>query len=91
MAETDELQFFFRALECIFATGKLKRDRHIFKRRHGRNEVEGLKDNTDVITAKTGKPILVELCQLFACDHDAALARALKPCQHHKQRGFSRT
>ena len=91
MAETDMLQLFFRPRKSIGPSGKFKRDGDILQRRHGGHEMEGLKDDADMLPTKAGKTILVEAGEILARHMHAARAWLLQPRQHHEKRGLART
>ncbi len=90
VTEPHEFQFFLGAVKGVSTTGKLKRDRHILKRRHGGNEMKGLKDNADMCTAELCKTIFIELGEVFARHIDRAGAWPLKSGKHHEQCRFAR-
>jgi len=57
MPETDPLQDLRRILAGLarMHTGKHACDRHILKRAHGRDQIEGLKNEADLMTAEPGE------------------------------------
>ena len=75
-------------LEGIGATGELQRQRHVLVRRHGRNEMEALEDDADVV-APQPRPGVVERPEILAGDLDPARGGALQAARHHHQAGFA--
>lgn len=90
VTEADGAKFRFRPREGIAAPGEFKRHGNIFKRRHGRNEVERLEDDTYMLAAEPREPVLVLPRKIFACHSYPACARPLKARQHHEERRLAR-
>src|SRR4029077_20300302 len=57
---------------------------------HGRNEMEGLENDSHVPSAKTRQRVLIECAQVLARDRDRSAIRTLKARHHHEQGRFSR-
>jgi hypothetical protein len=74
-------------LERIGAAGELERQSDILVRRHGRNEVESLKDDADMVAPQARPVVVAHRPMIIADDLDLAGRRALKPaCNHHQAR-----
>ena len=83
-AEADGDQLALGAGKGVARAGKFKRHGDIFQRRHGRDEVKGLKDDADILAAKAREFVFVELAQVFAGDHDRTAVGAFQPGHHHQ-------
>ena len=71
-AKTDGDQLALGAAEGVVHAGQFERHGDILQRRHGRDEMEGLKDNADMFAAKARQRVLAELAQIFAGTDDRA-------------------
>ena len=76
-------------LEGIGAAGELQRQRHVLVRRHGRDEMEALEDDADVVAPQTRPGVVVERPEILAGDLDPARGGALQAARHHHQAGFA--
>ena len=83
VAQTDGSEFLF-ALSAHPRCRELERNRNILQRGHGRNEMEGLENDSHVPSAKTCQRVLIECAQVFARDRDGSAIRALKARHHHE-------
>src|SRR6202161_4061512 len=64
IAQSDCRQLAFGARESIAGAGQFKRHRAVLQRSHGRNEMEGLKDDADIGSAKARKFVFVEVAKV---------------------------
>ena len=85
VAETDPLQRCFGQLEGIATAGEFERQRHVLVRRHGRDEVEALEHDADVVAPQPGAVVVVERPEIAAGDLDLARRGTLQPARHHHQ------
>ena len=90
MAEAHRLQFGPGALERIPFAGKLQGQGHVFQRRHGGNQMEGLEHDADAPAAKARQPVLVQGGEIGAVHDDPARIRALEPGHEHEKGRLSR-
>jgi hypothetical protein len=90
-AEADSDQLALCAPEGVVNARKFERHGDILQRGHGRNEMEGLKDDADILAAEARQRILVELAQVFAGNHDRAGVGLFEPGHHHQQGRFARS
>ena len=90
LAKTHRRQLLRRARKSVGSAGEFKRRRDIFKRGHGRDELEGLEHNAYVFTTKTRQRILVELCQIAPVDARGAGVGPLQTGESHQKCGFPR-
>ncbi|MCY1236955.1 hypothetical protein D9M72_496330 [compost metagenome] len=88
-ADGDQLSF--SHFKCIFAPCKFQRNRNIFQRCHIGYEVEGLKHDPDIGTAKGCGLILSHLADCLTCDLHTSVINVLKTGQNHQKRGLART
>ena len=58
---------------------------HILDRGHGRDEVEGLEDKSDMVTAKAREFVLVQCREIATEDLDPAGGRMLEACKKHEE------
>src|SRR5690606_5765405 len=84
-------QLFLRPFERIRSPGKFERDGDILERRHGRDQVEGLEDDTYMIPAEPREPVLAIGSEVLAGADDAPRARPFEPGQHHEKRRLAGT
>src|SRR5262245_2688523 len=77
------------ALLRVVDTGKLQRHGDVFQRRHGGNEMEGLKHDADIAPAEARQRVLAERTERFAGDHDRAGIGALQTGHDHQQGRFA--
>ena len=68
MAEADRLQCSRAALEGVAAPGELQRHGDVLQRRHGRDQMEGLEHDADVLAAEARQRVLVHAAQIVAGD-----------------------
>ena len=90
-AEADGDQLALGARRGVVDTRKFKRHGDILQRRHGRNEMKGLKDDADILAAEARQRVFVELAQVLAGHHDRAGVGLFQPGHHHQQSGFARS
>ena len=71
----------------------LKFERHgdVFKRGHRRNEVEGLKDDSNMFASKARQRILVQSIELLSGNDDIAACCRFQTGSDHKERRFAGT
>ncbi len=74
------------AFERVGNAGELERHGDVFQRRHGRDQMESLKHDADILAAKARQRVLVEPLQLLAVDLHRAGIRPLQPGHHHEER-----
>ena len=60
-AEPDRVELALGAGERVARAGKLERHGDVLQRRHGRDQVEGLKDDADILAAEARQRVFVEL------------------------------
>jgi|LXNH01.1.fsa_nt_gb hypothetical protein len=72
-------------------TIQLQRDGDIFKRGHGRDQPECLKDDADMITPHPGQTVFIHAGQILPCDDDITARNRLQPGHHHHGGGFAGT
>jgi acyl-CoA thioesterase I len=90
MSETDRFQTLLGGGESVAASAEFERQRHILERRHGRNQVKGLKDDADPSTPEPGDRVLVKKPEIVAVEPHASGARPLEATDYHHQGGFAR-
>lgn len=90
LRQADARQFGGCAGKGIPAAGQLKRHRDVLKRRHGRNEMEGLENNADISASKARQTVFIKRSKILSGDADRAGVRSLKPGKGHQQRRFAR-
>jgi hypothetical protein len=61
----------------------------VFLRRQGRNQLEGLEHEPDLVGAHLGALVLAELAQVLAVEHDAAGCRHVEAGQQAEQGGLA--
>ena len=90
-AETDGDQLALGAPEGIVHAGKFERHGDILQRGHGRNEMEGLKDDADM-SCRESAPASSSpsLLKSSLGNRDRAGVGPLEPGHHHQQRRFAR-
>ena len=91
VAEADRVEHFGGALSCVGAVQKFERQRDVLKCGHCRDKVERLKDNADMLTAGTGKAILVKSHEIAPGDADNAARGLLETGHNHQEGRLSRT
>jgi hypothetical protein len=79
-------QLVFGAFERIARTGELERNGDVLQRRHGRDQVEGLKHDPDMRAAESRQAVLAEFAQVRSGNDDGAGIRLLHSRHHHQQR-----
>ena len=70
--ESDCLEFGFRTVEGITDTCQLKRYGNILKRSHGLNEMEGLKNDSDMAAPKARESVFTHPCYVSASNDNSA-------------------
>lgn len=91
LAKADGLKFLPRDIEGIADVCEFQRNRDVFQRSHIGDQVEGLKDDADVLAAEIGERIFAKAMQRRAVDIDFTAVEPFQPGQHHQQGGLSRT
>ena len=91
VTEADLRQFRRGAPRSIGVAGEFERDRDIFQRRHGRDQVKRLEHDADLAAAKARQRVLIEGIESGAVDHHLSAIGTLQSRHHHQKRGFSRT
>ena len=89
VTQADLLQCLGGLLEGVASAGQLQWHRDVFECRHGRYQVEVLKDDTDPLAAEAGQRILVQVAEVLSVDRDASGGRAFQPRHHHHHRGLA--
>jgi hypothetical protein len=90
LRQPDRRQLVARAAEGLGVAREFQRNGDVLQRRHGRDEVERLKDNSDMAAAKACERVLAKPAEVGAGDHDRAGVGLLEPRHHHQQRRFAR-
>ena len=90
IAQPDGIELACRDIERVRDAGELQRHRDVLERRHGRNQVKGLKHDSDVTAAESRERVLAQNAEITAIDDDAARIRPLQPGHDHEQRRFAR-
>ena len=70
-------------------SSKLQRHLYVFLSGEGRDQLKGLKDETDSFDSKSGAGILGQRSKLVDFEIDAAAARLVQPGEKSKQRGLA--
>ena len=60
LGQSDRGEFAFGDRLRVRDAGELERHGDVLERRHGRDQMEGLKDDPDIAAAKTREPVLIE-------------------------------
>ena len=76
--------------ESVGFSGQLQRNCHIFKRRHGRDQLERLKHDPYVFATKTRYRIFRERPEVASVDSDGAPVGTLESGEDHEQRRLAR-
>ncbi len=69
--------------ERVAGTREFQRDRHVLECAHGRDQVEGLEHDADIVEAETRERVLVQRGQVLARDRDRSGRQALEPGDDH--------
>src|SRR4029079_6203724 len=82
----------FRAFLAVLRgyAGVDQRQLHVVQRGRARKQVEGLKDEPDLLIADAGQLVVVLLAHLLAVQQVAALARRVQAADQVHQRGLAR-
>ena len=75
-AKPDRGNLALRACECVVRAGKLERHGDVLQRRHGRNQVEGLEDDADILAAETRESSSLSLRRSSRRPHRAGVGRS---------------
>jgi len=86
VAKAHGLKLCRRAVKGIAPPGKLQRHGHVFQRRHGGDQMEGLEHDTHMGTAEQGQPVFAEAGEIGAGNLHPAGRWPLQP-GHHRQQG----
>ncbi len=89
VSKADRLELTPGAIECVFGSGEFERHRDIFKRGHGRKQMEGLKHDPDLAAASAGKRIFIKLAKGGPGDGYITSRRAFETGEHGHQRRFA--
>lgn len=84
--QTDRRQFFARLNLGVADPGKIKRDRHILERCHGRDQMERLEHDTNMAAAESGQGVFIQPGKLLAYHRYRAGAGLFQPRHYHQQR-----
>ena len=71
--------------ERVFMSGQFQRCRHVFQRRHGRDQVKTLKYNAHVIASEPSQFILTHIGQIASQSCYPAASRLFQPTHQHQQ------
>jgi hypothetical protein len=88
-AESDRAKFVRGASKSIRTTGEFKRDRDVFKCRHGGYQVKRLEDDADMAAAKSCQVVLAEAIERHAVHHHFATIGTLQSRHDHEQGRFA--
>src|SRR5437763_1279566 len=88
VAEPDVAEQAVRAAERIGHADDPQRDRDVLRGRQGRNQVIGLEDVAERVSAESRERVLVELGDLDAGDGDRARARTVETRDEPQQSRF---
>lgn len=89
VAKPDRLQLRLCSFERLIAAGKLQRNRDIFLRGHGREQVKGLKDDANPALPSPGKVVFVKRGEIGSADSDPPRGCAFQSRKHCHQGGFT--
>lgn len=89
MRKADFLQPFLR---YGFATATIHAEsqHHVFQRRKGRHQQEGLEDKTDLLPAQFSAAVFIQIFQLLPAQTDAAGGGCVQSGEQAEQGGFAR-
>ena len=90
-AKTHPFQKLARAVIGIVLPQKFQNKRRVFKRRHGRNQMKSLKDDSDIPAPKDRARVLREFGKILTQSPHRAAIRDLQACREHQKRAFSRS
>src|SRR5262249_57147125 len=79
-----------REIMRITDGGKLQRHGDVYQRRHGRNEMEGLKDDADISPPEARQRVFAQWAEVLAGDDDRSSIGPLQPGHDHEQGRFAR-
>lgn len=85
-AKPNGSEFLLRPLERIGRPGKLQRNGHVFQRRHGRNQMKGLKHDADMTAAEFRETVFVQHTDIVPADTHDTVVGPFQPRHNHKQR-----
>jgi hypothetical protein len=71
--------------------GQFKRHGHIFQRRHGGDQMEGLEDDADFPPAKCRQLVLRQIGEHRISDPHGPGSGPLQSGKHHQKRGLARS
>jgi hypothetical protein len=89
--QPDRFELALGARQRLGLAGELERHRDVFQRRHGRNEVEGLKHDAYICRAEPRQIVFAEPAQVFSGDNDGTGIRALQSGNDHEQCRLTRS
>ena len=90
LGKSDRFQLASGSIKRILLSSEFERHGNVFQRRHGWDQVEGLKHDPHMRAAKARKTVLVELAQILPVNDDGARVWPLQPGHDHEQRRFTR-
>ncbi len=90
LPEPNRLQNFRRAGARLGKTCKLEGDCDVFQRRHGWDQMKGLKDDADFFAAEPRKPAFIKGGDLHPVEANASRTCPFQSGNHHEKRSFSR-
>src|SRR5829696_7746754 len=91
VAEADKGELVLSARKSIGGTLELERYGDVIERRHGGDQVKGLKDDAEIVTAKTGEAIFAHAHEILAHHDDIARGGAFEPGGDEEERGLAGT
>jgi acyl-CoA thioesterase-1 len=90
VAEPDLAQHLGGNFHRVRPVAELEGQGHVLERRHGRDQMERLKDDADIGAAGKCELVLAEPGEIVSCDRDAAGGCPLEPRHDHQQRRLAR-
>lgn len=90
LAQTYPVQQLSGALAGVLAVMQFEREHDVFQRRQASEQLEGLKDEADMLCAQRGSLILIELAQWLASQYDLAGGRQIQPGEQAEEGRFAR-
>src|SRR5260221_13088229 len=86
LAQAHRSKLVARTRVRILDTSEFKRDRHVFQRGHGLDQMERLKYDADMTPPKARQRVLVERTQVDACDRHRPAVGTFEARHHHQER-----
>src|SRR6185295_18277858 len=91
VAEPDAPELFCSARKGIGGASELEGYGDVLERGHGGNEMKGLKDDAEIVTAKTREAVFAHAHEILAHHDDLARGGAFEPGSDEKERGLAGT